>query len=374
MAFGENNQIKIYKRISLGFIILTIILIFFLIYIALSRATIIISPKEETVMADLLVTVKEFNLKDNDIFGRFATTTVSGEGLFISGTEMEQAPGIAGGTVMIYNKAGNNQILIATTRILSESGVLFRLKNKVVVPAGGSVVGEIYADKEGESGNIEPTKFTIPGLSSDLQKKIYAESKEPITGGLVGISALSDQDLEDSTAKLKETLILQVSDDLRKSLNVDGQFDGMAFFGKVVKKETKTGVGAPNEFKLYMTLDVVGVAYSDALKKEAEKTLKDMIASDKVLLSSNTQEMKPIVEKYNSIEGYANLKVSLIGKTIINEESPILDRSKLAGKSKDEVKDYLSKYAGIEGVEIRFFPFWLSSVPQLRDHIKVIVK
>jgi len=374
MNFNESNPIKAYKRISIGFIVLTVILLVFVVYMALSRATIVVQPKEETVKADLLVTVKEFNLTGNDVFGRFATTTVSGEGAYVSTKEIEQVPGVAEGTVIIYNKANSSQILIPTTRLLSEDDVLFRLKNKVVVPAGGSVVAEVYADKEGGEGNLAPTSFTIPGLSADLQKKIYAVSKERMSGGLVNASAISELDEDDAIAKLKETLTLQVSDELRKSLNVDGEFADMVYFTKVVSEKVDASVGSSKEFKLYMTLDVTGVAYSDGLKKEAEATLKSMVSADKTLVGSNIEDLKPVVETYDPVNGSANLKVDLVGKTIFNQDSDILDKAKLAGKSKAEVQDYLSKFPGIESVEIKFFPFWLKSVPKLRDHIKVIVK
>lgn len=374
MSFTDNNPIKVYKRISVGFIILTVILLFFVMYMALSRGTVIIQPKEEVIQADLVVGVKEFNLGDNDIYGKFATTSISGEGVFSATTDVELVPDVAEGTVMIYNKSTNNQILIPTTRLLSESGVLFRLKDKINVPAGSSIVAEIYADKEGAEGNLEPTTFTIPGLSSDLQKKIYAEAKEPITGGLVSASAISEEDVATASIKLRESLILQVSEDLKNALNVEGLFDNMAFTSKVTAQKIDSSAGKSNEFKLLMDLDVIGVAYSDALKKEAEKTLNHMVTSDKVLISSNIAELKPVVEKYNAENGSATLKVALIGKTVINDKIAILDKAKLAGKSRDEVNDYLTNYPSIESVEIRFFPFWLKSLPTLRDHIKIIVK
>lgn len=93
--------------------------------------------------------------------------------------------GVATGTVTLVNETGAAQPLVATTRLLSEGGVLFRLRDRVTVPAGGTVEAAVYADQPGPSGDIGPSRFTIPGLSPALQASIYARSSSPMTGGVV---------------------------------------------------------------------------------------------------------------------------------------------------------------------------------------------
>ena len=81
----------------------------------------------------------------------------------------------AHGSVVIYNEYNSSpQTLVATTRLESSDGKIFRLTKNIVVP-GTTVVGgspqpgaieaEVVADQAGSEYNIDQTKFTIPGFS-----------------------------------------------------------------------------------------------------------------------------------------------------------------------------------------------------------------
>ena len=130
---------SVFRYIGYGFIGVTLFLLLIVMYMALSRATIIIQPKEEMVNADLLITVKEKDLQSSDILGRIATTTVSREAVFTTSGVGSEMPAVAMGNVTIYNKNTKSQPLIKTTRFLSKGGVLFRLKKGVTVSAGKTI-------------------------------------------------------------------------------------------------------------------------------------------------------------------------------------------------------------------------------------------
>lgn len=377
MAFidAPKPPLRIYRHIGLAFIFSTVIMLVIVMYMALSRATIFVEPKEETVAADFLVAVKEENLQSGDILGKVGMATLSREASFPSSGDGEEMPAKAAGEVTIYNNAAKNQTLVGTTRLLSKSGILFRLQKTVNVPAGGSVKTAIAADKEGKSGEIGPSTFTIPGLAAGLQSKIYAKSEEAMTGGVARTGAVTEKDIEDAAQNIRSSLLEEAMVKLKNDLNGGGQFAGVAFKDsfKTKKASANPGDRAP-EFTIKIELEVVGVAYSSVLQDLSAKTLAEMISADRRLTSSNLAEAKPSIEKYDLQDKSANFKVSLTGNTVINAASPIFDREKLAGMNPDEVKNYLEKYAGIKNVEIKFFPFWLNRVPKLRDHIKVIVR
>lgn len=98
--------------------------------------------------------------------------------------EGTEAPGKAGGIVELINESTSGQTLVATTRLLSEKDVLFRLVDRVFIPAGGRLSARVEADQEGPEGDIAPSRFIIPGLSPAAQQVIYAESSEAMTGGI----------------------------------------------------------------------------------------------------------------------------------------------------------------------------------------------
>lgn len=365
----------IFKKIGILFASSILVLFFVVMYMALSRATVVIEPKEETISADLIVTVKSVDLKKGEILGKMATTTLSREASFtVSGNDRE-IPAKAEGEVIIYNKYSKDQQLIATTRFLSESGVLFRLVSGILVPAGKSVTAVIKADKEGKEGELEPTSFAIPGLSKDLQKYIYAENEKAMTGGMKKVAVLTQQDIDEAVENLKSTLIIEGKEKLKDKVGIDSTFVGVVYTGSAKDSKISAKPGdSVDSFKINMTMEVVGIAYNKDMEDQAAKTLAGIVYSDRKLISSNLLNLEPKVETINVGAGVATLKVGIEGKTIINSNSQIFDKEKMAGKTAEEVKNYLNQYAGINSIEIKFFPFWLNKVPKLRDHIKVVVK
>lgn len=367
--------LRVYRRIGIGFISLTAVLLLLAMYVALSKATIIVEPDEKSVSADLLVNVKEKDLKDGDIAGAVGMVSVSREASFPASGNGADVPAKAHGPAMVYNKSSKNQPLIATTRFMSPDGILFRLKKDIMVPAGGSVAAELVADKEGKAGEIGPSTFTIPGLAAGLQKQIYGKSEAAMAGGTAKAGIITEKDIDDAVKNLTSTVLAEAGEQLKPLLNADNRFAGIVYKDLLKSKDisVKPGDRAP-DFKVKLELDVIGVAYGAELQNQAGGTLGNMIASDRKLVSSNILELAPMIEKYDLEDKSANLKISLTGNTVISDESPVFDREKLAGMTTEEIKQYLEKYAGIKSVDIKFFPPWLNRVPRLRDHIQVIVK
>lgn len=101
------------------------------------------------------------------------------------------------GTVIIYNEYGTeSQTLVATTRLETPDGKIFRITKGVTVPGmtdqggttqPGAVEVQVVADQTGSSYDIGPTTFTIPGFKGNPKYgKFYAKSTSPMTGGSAG--------------------------------------------------------------------------------------------------------------------------------------------------------------------------------------------
>jgi hypothetical protein len=369
---GEST--KMYKRIGGAFIALSILMLGAVMYVTLARATIIVTPKEQTIGEDLLVNIQEKNLSGNDIFGRIEAVVLTKEAAFPVSGDGASVPAKATGQATIYNTGGSSQKLVATTRLLSASGVLFRLKDAVIVPAGKTVEADIYADLEGKAGEIGPTQFTIPGLSASLQKKIYAKSSEPTTGGEVKAAIVTEEAIKAAADKMTEDMLAEAKEQLRAALK--DQSGVIVYKANVKKQETDIKAGEQaSQFSLKMEVEFVGAAYDAvALQDEAQKTLVGRIATDRRIISSNVAELKPVIDRYDLDVKSATLKVEITGRAVIKDTSEVFDKGKLTGKTTAEVTDYLQKNAGVESVEIKYFPFWLTRTPRLRDHIKIIVK
>ena len=131
-----------------------------------------------------------------------AEEKVASQSVKSSGTKTVSAT--AAGTVTLYNTQSKPQTLVATTRLATPAGLIFRIRSAVTIPAGsqakpGSITTSVSADKPGDSYNVGPTSFTIPGLSGTPQEgKVYARSAAMMTGGASGSVPLVDSAVESS--------------------------------------------------------------------------------------------------------------------------------------------------------------------------------
>jgi len=182
----------------------------------------------------------------------------------------------ATGKATIINNSKFNQPLVATTRLLSKEGVLFRLKNGVNVPAGGSIEVEIYADQPGPDGEIGSTTFTIPGLSGAKQKLIYAQSSEPTKGGTEISGVITADDLANAQADLESELISKALEDLKRETVKENEHLLSDIVKKeILKKEYSHKIGdRAAEFNLKMKMKIYGlVVYEDLVRNWAKKQL-----------------------------------------------------------------------------------------------------
>ena len=128
----------------------------------------------------------------------------------------------ATGSATIVNTTSKSYTFVATTRLLSKDGVLFRMKSASPIPANGSVEVVVAADQPGPEGDIGPSTFTIPGLPPDLQKVITAKSDKPMSGGSGTVKAVAGVDIVAAKNQLTERLKKEALDNFGAML-ADGE-------------------------------------------------------------------------------------------------------------------------------------------------------
>ena len=287
-------------------------------------------------------------------------------------TESEKQISVATGFVTLYNNSGSAQPLIATTRLLTADGVLFRLKDKVVAPANGTVEAEVYADVEGESGNIGPSEFTIPGLNEAKQKEIYATSVKKMEGGIRNVGILGKSDMK----KAQEAVLLVLEQEGTKQLQAKNSSLRGVF--KLIDSEVNSNAEVGDEvseFILTGKAKVLGVFYkAEDLQSLAEKSLARKAIDDAETVQLSNEEITVMVEDYNLTKGTATLQLFYSGISKLNPESKQLEKGMFFGKSKDEVRRYLLKLDHVRSVDIKLTPAWIRTVPHVGEHIEIIVK
>ncbi|PJA45154.1 hypothetical protein CO174_04960 [Candidatus Uhrbacteria bacterium CG_4_9_14_3_um_filter_50_9] len=364
-----------YKRIALTFVVIVAFALISVLYLATMQAVIYVDATQTEHAAEFIVTAVETPTSETQIpaelvsgtLGKTKTFEASGEGA------IEQV-GVATGTVTLHNNMSTSQPLVETTRLLTPEGVLFRLAEQVTVPASGTVTASVYADEEGSSGDIGPSTFTIPGLSSAKQELIYAESSEAFTGGVVMVSVVTQEELDAAVTELTNELLEDAKVMLRDE--AAGEYGGEIFKTNVSERafsiEPNTQADA---FEVTVSVETLAVFYnSGSLEQLALIKLYEGLGQGQEFTHIATDELQVTLEAFNEETGQASLRATLTGRAITSRASDRLDVGRFVGMTGEEVKTLLLGEGVAEAVRVEFFPFWVRTVPQLKDHIYIEIE
>ncbi len=374
-SVAPTPSLKLYRRIAMSFVAITFLTLGVVMYLSFTRATIHVTPEQKDVSTNFIADVVATPASDTDVAGKVVSTIFEQASTMplTAGEGLKQVEGKSGVMVTITNTTASDQPLVATTRLLSTAGVLFRIDSAVTAPAGGSVQVMAHADQPGVAGDIAPTKFTIPGLNAALQKTIYAESSVPATGGVVSVQVVAQSDLDAAADALQAQMLEAGKETLR--LQAGGTWSGEAFFTEVMEKKSDTVPGTEaSEVTISMKLRVVAVFYQqEDLLKIAQGKLYEQVPKGMELVGS-ADAVSVTVDKYDLDTQIANVSVTLGGTATLAPTSTLFDKQQFLGKSANQVKASLESSDAIKSVEIKFSPFWLRRMPTLKDHIKIVIE
>jgi hypothetical protein len=362
-----NPPLNIYKKLALSFIVLTAILLGVIFYFTFSYAYITIYPKTQDIATDFNFVIVEdptaVNSEEGIFLGKLINQIVDGEKTFDATGTKPADKGIVG-TVRITNNLSRSQTLVATTRLLTKDNVLYRLKDRVTVPAKGSIEAAVYPDNPNQVLASAGTKFTIPGLSKNLQALIYAEAINDFKPQGQLLKVVLQDDLDKAAASLSAELTQKVlSDSDSGKVNILQK--------QIISKDFNHKAGdAADNFLLKLKIKVTVIIFDDKPVKDfAIKALASMVPEDKQLAETNSDNLVYEIEKYDFNKKLAQIKSNINGKIIISENSPILEKDKLVKLNVDQIKGYLESFADIQSVDVAFFPAWLKKMPSFSDHI-----
>lgn len=291
----------------------------------------------------------------------------------------------ASGTIRVFNAADTlPKTLVAQTRFVSEEGKLFRTPVKITVPGGtmqggklvpGYVDIEVAAAEAGADYNIGPSNFSLPGLSGfALFTSIYAESFEPMTGGLEReVSVVSEMDIAEAKDALTAELTQKAKEELLSQVP-EGMVAGEGSIAVEVQEAASlVQAGAElDQFNVSVSLEAVAYLFPKA----------DIDSLVDSLLASQLEERERVATKKTAVgfrqiflnEGGNTAALDLEVKTVAYLHMDVTElKLKLRGKSEEEALAQLSLLDAFERTELSFWPFWISSVPGSVDKLSVEV-
>ena len=289
----------------------------------------------------------------------------------------------AKGKVVIYNAFSSSpQTLVATTRLLTPDGKLFRLVNDMLVPGAQIVDGRIVpssieatvvADKAGEAFNVDSVaKFTIPGLKGTPKyDAFYAESKTPITGGFVGeVIYPSDSDIAKAKSELNKKIEEALIAGLRTQIPREFKMLNGAYKITYGKPTVNTNADSDGNFIVFNESKAEVIVFK-------ESDLQAMLAGRVQSETGPDFGIKTFELSYGEARADFDrdvLSFPIKFKSIIARKIDPQDlKKKLSNKSEADLKALLFALPGLDSAQISLWPFWVQKAPSNPDKIIITV-
>ena len=353
------------------------------IFSLFNGATITYTPKSQSLTFNNdTFTAKKEGLPEDLLFSVIKITEEKSAEAPASGEEKVNQK--ASGVIIVYNNSSPSpQRLIKTTRFETPDGKVYRIANDITVPGQKTVAGKtqpgslevtVYADQPGESYNIGLSDFTLPGLKGDPKfTTIYARSKTPMTGGLVGtvkkVSA-EDKRAAETTIEsgLKESLLAEAS------AQVPADFVLIPTLSQTTFEKLPEGASTGDKAVVRERGNFSGVIFkkSDLIRFIASK--KTTVASTDTLDADISKLSINFVQTPSGeLASEDSITFNVSGDTMvvwISDEPSIA--SQLKGKGKGELKEVLNNFPSIVEADAVVRPFWKRSFPDDIQKIKFI--
>ncbi len=303
----------------------------------------------------------------------------------VAGTEVESegtetVNQSAQGTITIENKQDVPQQLIKNTRFETPDGLIFRIRDSVTVPASkngapGTLDTTVYADATGESYNVGPTTFTLPGLKGGATfTQVTARSKEAMKGGFAGPRpSVKAATRETKGQEIRTKLGADIDAAIREA--VPPGYLLIPGASRVVYEPQPDQASSGNKVQLSeKAVATVVVFPKDALARAIAYQVVGSYAGQPVTVEdASTLSLTPVGDL--PVPGTAEFAFSLTGNATILwtvELSKIA--SAVAGKTAEGAQAVLSGYPEIEEASLVLRPFWNRSFPEDPAKIDVSVK
>jgi len=375
-------------KVVLGILALSLIIAGTVFARVLPKADVILLPVRDNQSFTLEVLVNSdassTNVENGVIPGELLVEdkTVSGD---FDATGSENLDDRARGTITIYNEFSAQPQTFIPSRFQTESGLVFRTQKTITVPGAtlengkvtkpGTINALVVADGGGEQYAIGPSRFSMPALAgSERGEKIYALSETVFSGGKAGENTIvAESDIERAYAALRD----QAEDQIGIRSNLP---DGLAVWDEarnteLAERKTSKQVGeAADTFTASVQVIERAVAYrEDDLNYLIETIIIGSLEDHMTILPKSKEVifLKPPVVDYEKGTVLASLQVNVDVINKINAES---FRGAIVNKDSDAIKQIVNSYKGVEGVQIKLWPFWVNSVPSSKERVTVTIQ
>jgi len=382
-SFPQPPAPKLFRNIAVSFVLITVAVIAVALWTSSVKAIVTVTAAEEPVSVDAVIDIAP-SPQTNQIRGRVvAGSYVEAKEYAVTPVEIDKTapktPTKTTGKVKIVNNYSKDQPLVATTRLLTKDGKLFRINRTVTVPVGGSVEVEATSDAVGLEYEINAgQRLTIPGLWEGIQDKIYAESITAFlgegqeTGPIAMVTA-------DSIAKAQEELYAVALETAKRTLILEAGADPSWESIFMVTEQKNQSNAAPGQkmdmFMAQVRVSVTGVFFpKDDIVALVRSKLSEKLPEGYTLSDVDMAKISFKIQTTDLTTNSATLAVSAEAMSRLTETSSVFRKDAIVGLPMDEVIRKWSAIDGVKTVDIQLQPSWVHRLPSMKDKITINVQ
>lgn len=309
----------------------------------------------------------------------------------VKATGQVEVEELATGLVEIQKTTPGAQRLIKNTRFRNSAGLVFRIKESVVIPGsvtdenGQNVPGvtraEVFADDVGQQYNLPAGEtFTVPGFEEAGETKLFqaisATNPEPFTGGFKGPQfQIDEQELQTA----RQALQIKLRDNLLLRIATEKPADHIAFedavaitYNALPPVQYGTDLVTIREQAILQIPLFQSTAFGSFLAKETVATYEGgavRVADESVLTFAYTNA----TTSASVIANEPSLTFRLTGKPLLIWEYDAKKLAEnLAGLPKTALGNAVPAFPGIDEARVHMTPFWQRTFPEDPDEIIMI--
>jgi hypothetical protein len=428
------------KKTLLGFSAVALMFFFVVLYVAIPSATISLTPSSNVLEGTVNVTFADA-VKREDLFRNPSNHSIPSLPLDLTfeNTILYKPTGkvftgsLSRCNIKLYNERTSAWTLVPKTRLKENSGVIFRTRDNLEVPAArfevikdedgnasrqkvpGSLIVTVVADEFDENENIigargnlaAEKRFFLPGLSTFNQSLLYGVNEKPCIGGVTefypivtedDVLAAQEKMMVELEAVAKQYLLdfIEGENVKRAELEKDGAvvskialFDSpQAINFEILDTQVPPDLEGErvDEFSVSGEMRVQGIAYEEQSFYELlEQGLLSRVHPQKVLsridFDSATQN---IVYSDSNLDSLEKIKVSVTVRGVeeynfdprTEEGKKVVERimQYVPGKTSVDAHYFIANLEQIQKAHISIWPFWKGELPARRSSISINVK
>lgn len=364
---------------------IAVVFLFFAFSLIFSGAEIVTYPKELQAQLDASFEASQNPSDETQITYKVMTLTKEGfRDVPATGEVFKEEP--ASGVITIFNDySTQEQRLIKNTRFESPDGLIYRIRESIVVPGqtkdsqGNTVPGsldvKVYADETGTKYNIGKVDFTVPGFKGTPQfATFYARAKTDMTGGFSGTLKTIDENTREVTVKaiqdeLREALFAEATAQVPEGFVIYN--DGMLITtNSLLNEEVDSGTV---KIKEQATLEALMFDEKELSKFIARQATSDYDGGDVLASSLKDLSFALIGKESVNLGNSSPVTFTLKGDTrVVWTYDEVALKEAFLGKKKADIDTILTSFKGIERAEVVMRPFWKRTFPEKASRINVV--